>query len=194
MDMSQTSVKPSKLTSAKKEAAGEKPSKFVILIPVILLALVALAAFLLLVLPSLGGEQSNPQKLMQKYYQNLYAGDIRKLPECLPEELREAFEQVSTMGGASSSIYLSYRQQMEEEIGGNIQVKVELTGNENAGSEKLNSTQKDFSGATTVNLVEFDVVLTGDTGSVTLSGVTYVAKIGSQWYLTTYNLLLDRTA
>ena len=66
--MSQTSVKPSKLTSAKKEAAGEKPSKFVILIPVILLALVALAAFLLLVLPSLGGEQSNPQKLMQKYY------------------------------------------------------------------------------------------------------------------------------
>lgn len=191
--MSQTSVKPVE-PAAKKGEAEKKTSKFVILIPALLLALVALAAFLLLVLPSLRGDQSTPQKLMQKYYQSLYAGDIRKLPECLPEELRESFEQVSTMGGVSSSIYLSYRQQMEEEVGQHIQVKVELTGNENAGSEKLNATQKDFDSATTVNLVEFDVTLTGDTGSVTMTGVTYVTKIGGQWYLTTYNLLLDRKA
>lgn len=98
------------------------------------------------------------------------------------------------MGGVSSSIYLSYRQQMEEEVGKNIRVEVELISNENAGSEKLSATQKDFDGVTTVNLVEFEVRLTGDTGSVAMRGVTYVTKIGGQWYLTTYNLLLDRVA
>ena len=98
------------------------------------------------------------------------------------------------MGGVSSSIYLSYRQQMEEEVGKNIRVEVELISNENAGSEKLSATQKDFDGVTTVNLVEFEVRLTGDTGSVAMRGVTYVTKIGGQGDLTTYNLLLDRVA
>lgn len=187
--MSQTSAKP---VPAKKREEEKKPSKSAVLIPAILLAILALAAFFLFALPSLRGDQANPQKLMQKYYQNLYADDLKKLPECLPEELRESFEQVSTMGGVSSSIYLSYRQQMEEEIGKNIRVEVKLTTNENAGSEKLSATQKDFDGATAVNLTEFEVTLTGDAGSVTMEGSTYVTKIGSQWYLTTYNLLLDR--
>lgn len=189
--MSQTSAKP---VPKKQRDMNKKPSKSAVVIPAALLAILALATFFLFALPSLRGDQANPQKLMQKYYQNLYADDLKKLPECLPEELRESFEQVSTMGGVSSSIYLSYRQQMEEEVGKNIRVEVELISNENAGSEKLSATQKDFDGVTTVNLVEFEVRLTGDTGSVAMRGVTYVTKIGGQWYLTTYNLLLDRVA
>lgn len=191
MDMSQTSAKP---IPAKKRDPEKKPSKFALFLPAALLAVLALAAFFLFALPSLRGDQANPQKLIQKYYHNLYAGDLKKLPECLPGELRESFEQVSTMGGVSSSIYLSYRQQMEEEIGENIRVEAKLTANENAGSDKLNATQKDFDGATAVNLAEFEIKFTGDSGSVTMQGVTYVTKIGGQWYLTTYNLLLDRVA
>ena len=105
--MSQTSAKP---IPAKKRDPEKKPSKFALFLPAALLAVLALAAFFLFALPSLRGDQANPQKLIQKYYHNLYAGDLKKLPECLPEELRESFEQVSTMGGVSSSIYLSYRQ------------------------------------------------------------------------------------
>ena len=80
-----------------KKEEKQKPHILLVLIPVCLVALVIIAAVLLL-LPSLRGDQSNPQKLMQKYYENLYAGDLNLLSECMPEELRERFEQVSTLG------------------------------------------------------------------------------------------------
>lgn len=172
---------------------GKKHANLLFIIPVALVVLVVVIAAVLLV-PSMHGEQSSAQKLMQKYYENLYAADLTKLPECMPEELRDTFEQVSTMGGVSSSVYLTYRQQMEEEVGENIQVEVKITSNENGGSTKLKSTQEDFPKASTVNLIDFDVTLTGDKGSTTMEGTTYITKIGSQWYLTTYNLLLNKKA
>lgn len=179
-----------KITVQAKELE-KKHSKWVFLIPLVVILLLVAAAVIFLILPSVRGEQSNPQKLLQKYYYNLYAGDLNELSSCMPEELRDAFEQVSTMGGVSSSIYLSYRQQMQEELGENLQVEVTINQSENAGSEKLKSVQADFPKAATVNLVDFDVKITGDNGSKTMTGSTYVTQIGGQWYFTTYNLLVS---
>lgn len=97
-------------------------------------------------------------------------------------------------GGVSSSIYLSYRQQMQEEVGENMKVEVKITGNENGGANKLKSTQEDFPDASTVNLIDFDVTITGDKGTSAMEGTTYITQIGGQWYLTTYNLVLDKKA
>ena len=169
----------------------KKHSKWSLLIPLAAIVLLVAAAVIFLILPSIRGEQSNPEKLLQKYYHNMYVGDLKALSSCMPEELRDAFEQVSTMGGVSSSIYLSYRQQMQEELGEKLQVQVSVRNSENAGSEKLKSIQDDFPKAATVNLVDFDVKITGEKGSKTMTGSTYVTQISGQWYLTTYNVLVS---
>ena len=36
--------------------------------------------------------------------------------------------------------------------------------------------------------------VTGSEGSTTMEGSTYVTQIKGQWYLTTYNLLLDKVS
>ena len=177
---------------AKKEEK-QKPHILLVLIPVCLVALVIIAAVLLL-LPSLRGDQSNPQKLMQKYYENLYAGDLNLLSECMPEELRERFEQVSTLGGVSSNIYITSRQEMIPEVGTDPQVEVTVTSNENAGSAKLTEVRSDFPDASVANQIDFQVKVTGSEGSTTMEGSTYVTQIKGQWYLTTYNLLLDKVS
>ena len=156
---------------AKKEEK-QKPHILLVLIPVCLVALVIIAAVLLL-LPSLRGDQSNTcQKLMQKYYENLYAGDLNLLSECMPEELRERFEQVSTLGGVSSNIYITYRQEMITEVGTDPQVEVTVTSNENAGSAKLTEVRSDFPDASVANQIDFQVKVTGSEGSTTMEGST----------------------
>lgn len=164
-----------------------------IVIPICLLVLVLVVAGFLLI-PSLVGDQSSPQKVVEKYYGNMYAGDLSLLSQCLPQELREKFEQVSTLGGVSSNIYLSYRQQAAEQVGENMQASVKLLSNENAGSDRLTALRGEHPKATMANAVTFQLVLTGSKGSVTMEGTTDVVKIGNQWYLTDYNLVLDRVA
>ena len=68
--MSQTSAKP---VPKKQRDMNKKPSKSAVVIPAALLAILALAAFFLFALPSLRGDQANPQKLMQK--------SLRRRPE-----------------------------------------------------------------------------------------------------------------
>ena len=112
----------------------------------------------------------------------------------MPEELRERFEQVSTLGGVSSNIYITYRQEMITEVGTDPQVEVTVTSNENAGSAKLTEVRSDFPDASVANQIDFQVKVTGSEGSTTMEGSTYVTQIKGQWYLTTYNLLLDKVS
>lgn len=178
-----------------KKAAGTRPAWKLFAIPAALIILVIVVACALL-LPTLRGDQGTAQKLMSKYYTNLYAtgGDISLLSECLPLELRDSFEQVSTMGGVSTSIFVTYRAQMKELCGDNTKVTVKIKSSENAGSAKLAAMQKEFYDVSTVTDIVFVVSITGDTGTQEMEGETSIVSIGGQLYLSTYNLVLNKAA
>ena len=83
---------------------------------------------------------------------------------------------------------------MITEVGTDPQVEVTVTSNENAGSAKLTEVRSDFPDASVANQIDFQVKVTGSEGSTTMEGSTYVTQIKGQWYLTTYNLLLDKVS
>lgn len=178
-----------------KKAAGARPAWKLFAIPAFLIILVIVVACIIL-LPSMRGDQGTAQKLMSKYYTNLYetSGDISLLSECLPPELRDAFEQVSTMGGVSTSVFVTYRAQMKELCGDNAKVSVKIKSSKNAGSNSLAAMQKEFYNVSTVTDIVFGVTVTGDTGTQEMEGETSIVTIDGQQYLSTYNLVLNKAA
>lgn len=195
--MSSKAFNEKKANNAAPAKKTDKPRaawKFFIIPAVLIIGVIVLACALLL--PSLSGEQATEAKLMQKYYSNLYStdGDIAILPECMPEELRAKYEQISTLGGVSTNILVTYRKQMLEKVGENMATTTQITSTKNAGSQKLAAIKKQFRDAEMVETIEFDVTVKGDAATEEMEGTTEIVRINGQWFLTTYNLLLNKKA
>ena len=159
-----------------------KTALFLVIVAVIIVAVVVLRL-------AFGG--GSIESVLETYYEGLYATtNIEAMAGCLPEgEKRERFELVFTMGGVSNMAD-GYHMQAEEWVGENIKVDVNIVSQEKPTAGALNVARAENSAIQSVVPVVFDVRLTGDNATHTLRGQTIMYRIGGEWFIEDYNIVL----
>ena len=119
----------------------EQSKKNVWLIPVCILAAVALIAAL--VFASSAERKSIVKNTLSTFYQALYIeSDFDAMTQCLAEESRSGFEAVMSMAGITPGFYRNYAQDAVAEVGQDFTIDVRLKELSEYGTADVATLQK----------------------------------------------------
>ena len=141
----------------------EQSKKNVWLIPVCILAAVALIAAL--VFASSAERKSIVKNTLSTFYQALYIeSDFDAMTQCLAEESRSGFEAVMSMAGITPGFYRNYAQDAVAEVGQDFTIDVRLKELSEYGTADVATLQKTFPNTEKAVLARYEIVFISQKG------------------------------
>lgn len=164
----------------------EQSKKNVWLIPVCILAEVALIAAL--VFASSAERKSIVKNTLSTFYQALYIeSDFDAMTQCLAEESRSGFEAVMSMAGITPGFYRNYAQDAVAEVGQDFTIDVRLKELSEYGTADVATLQKTFPNTEKAVLARYEIVFISQKGLESVyTNEMILVMVGNRWYMTTY--------
>ena len=163
-----------------------KSKKKVWLIPVCILAAVALIAAL--VFASSAERKSIVKNTLSTFYQALYIeSDLDAMTQCLAEESRSGFEAVMSMAGITPGFYRNYARDAVAEVGQDFTIDVRLKELSEYGTADVATLQKTFPNTEKAVLARYEIVFISQKGLESVyTNEMILVMVGNRWYMTTY--------
>lgn len=169
-----------------EQQASKKNRKNIWLVPVCILAAVALIAGL--AFAASAERKAVVQKTLSAFYNALYIeSDLDAMTQCLAEEAREDFQTVMSMGGISPAFFRNYAQEAILKVGEGFTTAVRLTELSEYGVSEVAMIRQTFPNADKAARAKYEIVFTASDGTESIyTNEMILVLVNNHWYMTTY--------
>lgn len=174
--------------AAKVEAGGSKKAR----VAAVIAAAVILIAIAVIIGINMFGSQRTPKSTLEGYFNALYCETmIKHMTPYLVDDIQQICYDDFTFYGQSVGILKAYQEEKAEIVGPDFTLSVRIDNEETGSSAALSSAAKSY-GASALMDVSFTVTFEGEQGTADFTGIARLVKVSGKWYLTEYNLPLER--
>lgn len=169
-----------------EQQASKKSRKNIWLVPVCILAAVALIAGL--AFAASAERKAVVQKTLSAFYNALYIeSDLDAMTQCLAEEAREDFQAVMSMGGVSPAFFRNYAQDAILEVGEGFTTTVRLTELSEYGVSEVAMIRQTFPKTEKAVHAKYEIVFTASDGTESIyTNEMILVLVNNHWYMTTH--------